>query len=549
MKKAAGREKVTEEPSRPQPREGPCDAAACKGPGRPLLRLVPASSSASGSSSAESAPTLLWFRQDLRLDDNPALAAALTRGRPVVPVFVHDEAGEGAWSFGGASKWWLHHSLAALDASLRQRGSRLLIARGDSEAELRRLIAATGADAVYWNRRYEPAARTRDSAIKARFTADGVESKSFNGALLFEPHTIRNKQGGPFQVFTPYWRHCTASGFPEPVKSGGPKPLPVPAICPDSLALEALELRPRIPWDAGFSARWTPGEAGAQKRLQRFLGDEAVHAYDERRDFPASDGTSGLSPHLHWGEIGPRQIVAAVQALGRTRGLDPASNGARVFLAELGWREFAHHLLYHFESTPERPLRADFARFPWAGDPGGKKLRAWQRGRTGYPIVDAGMRELWTTGWMHNRVRMIVASFLVKHLRLPWQQGAAWFWDTLVDADLANNTLGWQWSAGCGADAAPYFRIFAPVTQGQKFDTDGAYVRRWVPELAKVPDKFLHAPWTAPAGMLAQAGVTLGTGGSYPAPIVDHATARAEALAAFQTLRGAAAKTPPDTDE
>ncbi len=508
---------------------------ACKGGGAGLLRRVPLPPSAYSGSAA---PTLLWFRQDLRLSDNAALAAALARGAPVVPTFIYDEAGEGAWPLGGASKWWLHHSLAALDASLRERGLRLVILRGDSERELGRLVEATGAGAVYWSRRYEPAIRVRDAAIEARFAADGVEAKSFNSALLFEPDTIRNKQGGPFQVFTPYWRRCTALGFPAPAKSGGTKPLPGPSSWPASLAPEALDLLPRIRWDAGLAARWTPGEAGAQKRLKRFCGGEAVHAYDRRRDFPASDGTSGLSPHLHWGEIGPRQIVAAVQAPGRRRGLDPASNGARAFLAELGWREFAYHLLYHLETTPEQPLRAEFERFPWAEDPGGKNLRAWRRGRTGYPIVDAGMRELWATGWMHNRVRMIAASFLVKHLRLPWQRGAAWFWDTLVDADLANNTLGWQWSAGCGADAAPYFRIFAPVTQGKKFDPGGAYVRRWVPELARLPDKFLHAPWTAPAEVLAQAGVRLGKNGHYPAPIVDHAAARAEALAAFRTLHG-----------
>jgi deoxyribodipyrimidine photo-lyase len=491
------------------------------------------------------APVLVWFRKDLRLADNAALAAALARGGPVVPVFVYDEAGEGAWPLGGASKWWLHHSLLALDAALRKRGSRLLVARGDSLAELRRLIAATGATAVYWNRRYEPAVRKRDTALKAALAADGIEAKSFNSALLFEPHTIKNKQGNPFQVFTPYWRHCSALGFPEPVNSDA-NAIPAPpagwaAADAHVVAVEALGLLPKIPWDGGFAAMWTPGEAGAQVRLKRFLQEDVVHRYDDQRNLPDIDGTSGLSPHLHWGEIGPRQIAAAVRGLGAKAGLDPASNGARVYLSEIGWREFAYHLLFHFEHTPTRPLRADFERFPWAEDADGAKLRAWQRGRTGYPIVDAGMRQLWATGWMHNRVRMIVASFLVKHLRLPWQHGAAWFWDTLADADLASNTLGWQWSAGCGADAAPYFRIFAPVTQGEKFDGAGRYVRRWVPELAKVPDKFIHAPWTAPANVLEYAKVDLG--GNYPAPIVDHAEARAEALAAFKALRGGKTET------
>ncbi len=492
-------------------------------------------------------PVLLWFRQDLRLADNPAWAAAVARGGPVLPVFILDEAGEGGWAPGGAARWWLHHSLAALDADLRRLGSRLLLARGDSGAELRRIARACGAGAVYWNRRYEPAVRARDAGLKSALAAEGFEVKSFNSALLFEPHAIQNKQGRPFQVFTPFWRHCCTLPFALPVE--GVKVPPGPARWPEGLALDEFELRPRIGWDAGFGRVWTPGEAGAQARLRDFLEgrEAAVHVYDERRNLPDQEGTSRLSPHLHWGEIGPRQVAAALRGLGRERGLEPASNGARVYLSEIGWREFAHHLLFHFEQTPERPLRGEFERFPWADDPGGAKLRAWRRGRTGYPVVDAGMRQLWATGWMHNRVRMIVASFLVKHLRLPWQQGAAWFWDTLVDADLASNTLGWQWSAGCGADAAPYFRIFAPVTQGEKFDPAGRYVREWVPELARLPDKFLHAPWTAPAQVLAQAGVRLGD--NYPRPIVDHATARAEALAAFKSLRAAGQEAEVASDE
>ncbi len=482
-------------------------------------------------------PTLLWFRSDLRLQDNPALAAALGQGGPVIPVYVHDEAGEGDWKPGGASRWWLHHSLTALDTALQARGSRLVVVRGEAAAVLTKLAASTGATAVYWNRRYEPAVIARDTALKATLVSAGLQAKSFNGALLFEPHTIANKQGRPFQVFTPYWRHCLTLPVAEPVTVPKGK-IPAPASWPKSLPIADLALLPTIPWDKGFSSMWTPGEAGAQRQLDRFVA-EAVNAYDDERNRPDRTGTSRLSPHLHFGEISPRQVWAAVKALGKERGVFPPSNGARVFLSEIGWREFAHHLLFHFPDTPVRPLRREFEAFPWAEDPRGALLRAWQRGRTGYPIVDAGMRELWTTGWMHNRVRMIVASFLVKHLRLPWNAGAAWFWDTLVDADLAANTLGWQWSAGCGADAAPYFRIFAPVLQGEKFDPDGAYVRRWVPELAKVPDKFLHAPWTAPANVLEWAGVDLGR--TYPAPIVDHGEARAAALAAFKKLRGGAA--------
>ena len=478
-------------------------------------------------------PTLLWFRQDLRLQDNPALAAAIERGEPIIPVFIFDEGGEGAWPLGGASRWWLHGSLAALDESLVKRGLRLVIAHGQTAVVLDELIQKTGARAVFWNRRYEPASIARDMALKADLGARGIEARSFNAGLLFEPQTIANKQGRPFQVFTPYWRHCLALPSPAPVaiKAGA---LPAPTRWPSTRSLESLQLRPSIPWDRAFHDTWTPGENGAQKRLDAFLA-EAVANYGETRDIPAVDGVSKLSPHLHFGEIGPRQIWAAAAALGRDRGVFPANVGVAKFLAEVGWREFAHHLLFHFPHTPEQPLRTEFARFPWRDDPHGQLLRAWQRGQTGYPIVDAGMRQLWTTGWMHNRVRMIVASFLVKHLRLSWEHGARWFWDTLVDADLASNTLGWQWSAGCGADAAPYFRIFAPVLQGEKFDGEGGYVRRWCPELARLPARYLHQPWTAPAAVLLAAGVRLGE--SYPRPIVDHATARAEALKAFQSLR------------
>jgi deoxyribodipyrimidine photo-lyase len=479
------------------------------------------------------APTIVWFRQDLRLQDNPALHAAVARGAAILPAYVLDYAGEGRWPMGGASRWWLHHSLASLDATLRERGSRLIVARGESGAVLRELAKSTRAGALFWNRRYEPAAIARDAAIKADFTAAGIEVKSFNGALLNEPHSIQNKQGRPFQVFTPYWRHCLTLPVTPPLKLAAGA-WPAPAKWPRILEVGELGLRPRIPWDAEFGGAWAPGEAGAAARLKTFAA-RALAGYAEQRDLPDRDGTSRLSPHLHFGEVSPRQAWAAVKALAKESGVFPPSRGAAVFLAEIGWREFAHHLLFHFPRTPESPLREDFAQFPWADDPGGEKLRAWQRGRTGYPIVDAGMRQLWRTGWMHNRVRMIAASFLVKHLRLAWTHGAAWFWDTLVDADLASNTLGWQWSAGCGADAAPYFRIFAPVLQGGKFDGAGHYVRRWVPELARMPPEHIHAPWDAPLDVLAEAGVRLGE--TYPHPIVDHARARAEALAALKRLR------------
>lgn len=481
-------------------------------------------------SGAGVALTIVWFRQDLRLQDNPALLAAAQRGA-VLPVYVLDDAGEGRWPMGAASRWWLHHSLAALDATLRGRGARLMLAHGESGAVLRELVKQTGADAVYWNRRYEPAAVARDAVIKQELSAAGVEAKSFAASVLFEPHVVKNKSGGPFQVFTPFWRHCLTLEVAEPVRLPAGK-LAVPAEVTRSLAIEELRLLPAIPWDAGFRAAWQPGEEGATRRLRKFVAG-AMDRYADDRNLPDRDGTSALSPHLHFGEISPRQIWSAVRALGKASGVFPPSRGAQVFLSEVGWREFAYHLLYHFPHTPEAPLRAEFARFPWRADAG--QLRAWQRGRTGYPIVDAGMRQLWATGWMHNRVRMIVASFLVKHLRLSWQEGAAWFWDTLVDADLAANTLGWQWTAGCGADAAPYFRIFNPILQGAKFDPNGDYVRRWVPELARVPAEFIHAPWEASPLELSAAGVVLGQ--DYPQPMVDHGEARTAALAALQTIR------------
>ena len=487
-------------------------------------------------------PTLLWFRNDLRLADHPALAAALARGGPIVPVYIFDPAADGAWPRGAASRWWLHHALASLGAEIGRRGGRLILRRGEALAVLQALSRETGATAVYWHRAYEPAAIARDTRLKSTLQADGLEVRSFNTALLFEPTRVANRSGEPFKVFTPFWRHCLTLEVEAPT----PVPLsawPAPSVWPASEPLEQWSLRPRRGWDQGFMpAGWQPGEAGAQQRLRRFVA-ERLDAYAEARDCPAVAGTSGLSPHLHFGELSPRQVWAALRARGRITGVFPASQGEMRFLTELGWREFARHLLYHYPDTPQAPWRPDFQRFPWAEDPDGSRLRAWQQGRTGYPIVDAGLRELWATGWMHNRVRMIAASFLVKHLRLPWQSGAAWFWDTLVDADLAGNTLGWQWSAGCGADAAPYFRIFNPVLQGRKFDAEGAYVRRWVPELARVSNEWIHAPWEAPAAELARAGVRLGE--HYPRPMVEHARARAEALAAWSQFSRAVGAPPP----
>jgi deoxyribodipyrimidine photo-lyase len=471
------------------------------------------------------APALLWFRRDLRLTDNPALQAALKAGGQVVPLYIHAPAEEAPWPLGGASRWWLHGSLAALDAGLRVLGSRLMIRTGDTLEVLRRVAAETGAETVCWNRLYAPWAVARDSRIKQALRASGLRCESTNASLLFEPWEVTRGAGEPYRVFSAFWR-TAARQLEVPAILPAPAELPqVPAEV-EGVALDGLELRPRIPWDRGIRSAWTPGEATALEQARAFLAGP-VAGYGDERDRPDRDGTSRLSPHLHFGEIGPRQVLA----LAADAGLDPMEGPAAAFVRELGWREFAHHLLYHFPQTPREPLDPRFADFPWREDPGDQLLAAWQRGRTGVPLVDAGMRQLWETGWMHNRVRMVVASFLTKNLRLPWQAGAEWFWDTLLDADLANNTLGWQWTAGCGADAAPYFRVFNPVRQGERFDPQGDYVRRWCPELAGLRARLIHRPWEAPAEVRAAAGVTLGR--DWPAPVVDLSTSREEALAAW----------------
>ncbi len=469
---------------------------------------------------------IVWFRQDLRLVDNPALQAAAATGRRVIALYVLDDAGAGAWPLGGASRWWLHHSLAALSAQLAGCGASLVLRRGQAGAVLDRLVAETGAETVYWNRCYEPAAIARDKSIKAALESRGVQTKRFNASLLFEPWTITTQGGQPFKVYTPFAKACHAA--PEPEQ---PKPAPAKLVAcepaPASEALESWGLLPTRPdWAGGLRASWTPGEAGAAARLDRFL-DAAVKTYKSERNRPDLQATSRLSPHLHFGEIGPRQLWHA------TRARAGQGAGADHFISEILWREFAHHLLFHWPELPVRNWRSQFDAFPWTENASG--LAAWQRGLTGYPIVDAGMRELWQTGWMHNRVRMIVGSFLVKDLLLPWQAGAAWFWDTLVDADLANNSASWQWVAGCGADAAPYFRVFNPMLQGEKFDPKGDYVRRYVPELAKLPASVIHRPWEADPAILRAAAVELGR--TYPKPIVDHHDARTRALAAFAALK------------
>lgn len=475
-------------------------------------------------------PVIVWFDRDLRVRDNPSLAAAAATGQPVISVYVLDEETYGRWRPGAASRWWLHHSLAALERTLGSRGLPLVLRRGNAAAVIGELVKETAAEAVHWCRTYERTARIRNEGIKTALAGQGIAGRSFNGGLLREPWEVRTGDGGPYRVFTPFWRAVRAMGEPAPALSL-PDRIKAPADVPAGDALEGWGLRPTAPdWAGELRAAWTPGEDGARARLADFL-DRALRGYREGRDRPDREATSRLSPHLRFGELSPRTVWHATQARAAA---DPSlAADAEAFLRELGWREFCCHLLYENDDLPETPLRPEFVDFPWRRAP--LELRAWQRGRTGFPIVDAGMRQLWQMGWMHNRVRMIVASFLVKDLLIPWQDGEAWFWDTLVDADLANNAASWQWVAGCGADAAPYFRVFNPVLQGEKFDPDGAYVRRFVPELSALPTRWLHRPWEAPEEIRRAAGVDLGS--TYPMPIVDHGAARRRALSAFAEIK------------
>ena len=478
------------------------------------------------------APSICWFSNDLRLDDQPSWRAACERGEPVIALFIWDPEGEGSWAPGAASRWWLHRSVAALDASMRALGGRLVIRSGPRADVLRTIAAATGADTIYANERFEPAPRAANLAAQRALADAGVGVVWANGSLVHDPWTLRTGTGVPYKVYTPFskaWRARCRCDAPR----GAPRTVPWFKGELEGDSLDSLALQPGIPWDQGFHALWTPGEAGAKERLKAFLAGP-VSVYADGRDFPSRPAASRLSPHVHAGELSPRRIWHEAE---RAAAANPAWRGAiDKFQAELLWRDFAHHVLANFPHTAERPLQPAFEAFPWSDDRAA--LRRWQRGQTGYPIVDAGMRELWSTGTMHNRVRMVVSSFLVKHLRQHWRRGADWFWDTLLDADLASNSLGWQWSAGCGADAAPYFRIFNPVLQGEKFDADGAYVRQWVPELSRMPNKLIHKPWEAPTAVLEAAGVVLGD--TYPRPIVDHATARDAALRALSSIKATA---------
>lgn len=453
-------------------------------------------------------PIIVLFRQDLRLQDNTALITACQTGHPVIPIYILDDENPGKWKMGGASRWWLHQSLISLDQSLREKGSQLFLYKGELLDVLSRIIRKHQVGAIFWNRCYEPYAIRQEQKLKALLP----HSQSFNGSLLFEPWEILNQQHQPFKIFTPFWNKCIEVESIEAPLSA-PDRMITKKI--ESETLDSLNLLPKHPdWSKGLYKYWNVGEKAAFNSLNHFI-HHSLKTYDNERDIPSLASTSALSPHLHFGEISPRQIFHIANNIPKSA----------KFLSELGWREFSYYQLYHYPQLPEQPWRSEFAEFPWENNR--DFLKKWQRGETGYPIVDAGMRQLWETGWMHNRVRMISASFLVKDLFLSWQTGAHWFWDTLVDADLANNSASWQWVAGCGFDAAPFFRIFNPILQSEKFDPDGIYIKRWIPELAKVPQTLIHMPWKVRSDLKL----------NYPDPIVDHAQSRKRALEAFKKIK------------
>lgn len=476
--------------------------------------------------SGADAPGLVLFRDDLRIADNRALAAAADSGRPVAALYVLDEEASPRLP-GAAVAWWLNLSLKALAKDLEKHGVSLALRSGKGSDIVPKVVREIGAGAVFWNRRYDPVAVEADTRLKASLRDDGIEARSFDGRLLHEPPLLKTGTGGFYKVYTPFWKALTAQIEPrDPVDA--PRSIKPWKGTLKGESIDALLPLPQKPdWAGGLRERWTPGEKGAQAALKRFL-DEGVKGYKSNRDRPDMDGTSSLSPHLAHGEITPYQIFAAL----RDRRLQ--GDDATTFRKEVVWREFAHHLAFHAPPLHDKNFRPEFDGFEWKGGSAG--LTAWQKGLTGYPIVDAGMRQLWQTGWMHNRIRMVVASFLIKDLRIDWRKGEQWFWDTLVDADPAQNPFNWQWVAGSGADASPFFRIFNPMMQGERFDPDGAYVRHFVPELAALPDRFIHKPWEAPTLVLREAGVTLGK--TYPKPIVDHQQARDEALAAYKAMSG-----------
>ena len=475
-------------------------------------------------------PIIYWFRNDLRLSDLPGLARAAASGRPVLPCYILDDVSPENWKPGGASRWWLHHSLVSLTGQIQQQGGQLHLARGDPVAVLADLATKTGATDVYCSRQYEPWAGPLEQRIHSHLDANAVNLKRYHGSLLWEPERVRNKVGLPYKVFTPFWRHCLTLE-PPPSTSGVIDKCVWHTKAGSGEALKDWQLTPSSPdWASNWSTIWKPGEAGAKNQLEAFL-QHKLSGYGPARDYPAKASTSMLSAHLHFGEIAPGRVFQRAQDI---IAAEPSlSSDGEKFLSELGWREFSHHLMFHFPHICHSAFKTKFDQFPWVGSQ--NNLQRWQQGNTGYPIVDAGMRELWATGYMQNRVRMLAASFLCKHLLIDWRVGQSWFWDTLVDADIANNASGWQWVAGSGADASPYFRIFNPVTQAQKFDGAGDYIKKWVPELSQLPNKYIHEPWKAPEQILQHCGVQLGD--TYPLPMVDHRYAREGALAALGEIK------------
>ncbi len=471
-------------------------------------------------------PLVYWFRQDLRIKDNQALTAAANTGRPIICVYILDENKNNHWPNGEASLWWLHHSLNQLSDTLNSLNIKLILRRGSVIEELDNIIQTSGAESLYFTKQYEPYSSELETQINHHF-CDKIDIQKFQGYLLYEPEDIRSGKNEPYKVFTPFYRCCLKTYKPN-LPLSAPKSLTPYKNIIASNKLDDWELLPKkLNWANKFNTYWTPGEDGAHLNLKEFI-KHAADKYEVLRNRPDVVGTSRLSPHMHFGEISPRQIWTAIKNSQKIQ-----EHNGEVFLRQLIWRDFAYHLLAQKPDFPENPFKKEFRKFPWKNN--SKFLHAWQKGNTGYPIVDAGMRELWETGWMHNRVRMIVASFLIKDLFIPWQQGEKWFWNTLVDANLANNAVSWQWVAGSGADASPYFRIFNPVLQGEKFDPLGDYVRAWVPELKLMPKKYIHKPWLAPEDILNNAEVTLGK--NYPEPIVDHSIARDHALATYKKLK------------
>lgn len=468
--------------------------------------------------------TIVWFRKDLRTHDNPALWAAAQQG-PVIPVFIGSPEEAMEDQNAAASLWWLHHSLLELTHNLQALGAPLVLRKGSSLEVLRDIIRETNANALFFNERYEPAIRHRDEQIKSELLEEGIQVESFASHLLFQPQSIANQQGQAYKVYTPFWKQCLKMKVEKPVPT--PDSLSMSSANATTIPLEKLGLLPKRDWHQKLESYWKPGETEAMKQWTTFL-NHGISDYPSKRDFPSSKGVSQLSPHLAWGEISPKWVWQSLLNVEESQ-----HSTTEAFKKQLIWREFAYHQLIHFPHLTEFPLRPEFHVFPWEDNE--KDFTLWKKGRTGYPLVDAGMRELWETGYMHNRVRMITASFLVKHLLIPWTKGATWFADTLVDYDVANNAIGWQWVTGCGIDASPYFRIFNPVKQGESFDPHGDYVRQWVPELSKLPTRYIHQPWKAPKNILQSSGITLGV--TYPTPIVEHEMGRERALVSYRSIK------------